>query len=319
MSSPNHPTSDIVDSFSSKSLDYIPASPDYFLTSPGNTSSNSSVNPSGLILIASPTPSLFHDDPYMKVMYAYYAKESPIPTPMTSSTVLSPSSTIEEILNYLEELSFYRIEKMEERLVNGWMVIQRDFYELKTELEKIRSQISELQKKNLGQKDKIAFARFKISILKQPLRISKLVTSSEGAVGLIRWFKGTESVFSCSNFTEDCKVNFATGTLTEEALSWWNSFAQPIRIEKAYKITWVKFKKLLIKKYYTWTEFQKKEDEFYHLTVKGNDLKIYVRRFQEFTTLCPTMVSDSKKLLEAFIVGLPRCVEGNVTASKLKL
>nr|GEZ69715.1 reverse transcriptase domain-containing protein [Tanacetum cinerariifolium] len=50
------------------------------------------------------------------------------------------------------------------------------------------------------------------------------------------------------NCTEDCKVKFATGTLTEEALSWWNSFAQPIGIEEAYKITWVKFKKLLINK-----------------------------------------------------------------------
>ncbi|GJR34753.1 hypothetical protein Tco_1210437 [Tanacetum coccineum] len=60
---------------------------------------------------------------------------------------------------------------------------------------------------------------------------------SEGAVGLIRWFERTESVFSRSNCTEDCKVKFATGTLTEEALSWWNSFAQPIRIEEAYKIT----------------------------------------------------------------------------------
>ncbi|GKB06167.1 hypothetical protein Tco_0834400 [Tanacetum coccineum] len=59
----------------------------------------------------------------------------------------------------------------------------------------------------------------------------------EGAIGLIRWFERTESVFSCSNCTEDCKVKFATGTLTEEALSWWNSFAQPIGIEEAYKIT----------------------------------------------------------------------------------
>nr|GEW27900.1 reverse transcriptase domain-containing protein [Tanacetum cinerariifolium] len=60
---------------------------------------------------------------------------------------------------------------------------------------------------------------------------------SEGAVGLIRWFEHTESVFSHSNCIEDCKVKFATGTLTEEALSGWNSFAQPIGIEKAYKIT----------------------------------------------------------------------------------
>nr|GEU50203.1 zinc finger, CCHC-type [Tanacetum cinerariifolium] len=90
MSSSNHLTSDIEDAFSSK----YPGFPDYFLTSLGNTFSDSSVNPSGLIPIASPTMSLFHDDPYMKVMHAYYAKESPIPTPITSSTVLSPSPVL---------------------------------------------------------------------------------------------------------------------------------------------------------------------------------------------------------------------------------
>ncbi|GJW98213.1 hypothetical protein Tco_0180021 [Tanacetum coccineum] len=71
---------------------------------------------------------------------------------------------------------------------------------------------------------------------------------SKGAVGLIRWFERFESVFSRSNYTKDCKVKFATAILTEEALSWWNSFAQPIGIEEAYKVTWIEFKKLLIKK-----------------------------------------------------------------------
>ncbi|GKC88152.1 reverse transcriptase domain-containing protein [Tanacetum coccineum] len=61
---------------------------------------------------------------------------------------------------------------------------------------------------------------------------------TEGVVGLIRWFERTESVFLRSNCTEDCKVKFVTGTLTEEALSWWNSFAHPIGIEEAYKIPW---------------------------------------------------------------------------------
>ncbi|GJR41810.1 hypothetical protein Tco_1309913 [Tanacetum coccineum] len=68
MSSPNHPTSDIEDAFSSNFLDYIPASPDYFLASSGNTSSESSNNSSGLVPIASPTLSLFPNDPYMKVI-----------------------------------------------------------------------------------------------------------------------------------------------------------------------------------------------------------------------------------------------------------
>ncbi|GJU02114.1 hypothetical protein Tco_1112452 [Tanacetum coccineum] len=58
------------------------------------------------------------------------------------------------------------------------------------------------------------------------------------------------------------------------------------------------------------------EDEFYNLTVKGNDLKTYIRRFQELAILCPTMVPNSEKLMEVFIGGLPRSIEGNVTASK---
>ncbi|GKA76159.1 reverse transcriptase domain-containing protein [Tanacetum coccineum] len=139
---------------------------------------------------------------------------------------------------------------------------------------------------------------------------------TEGAVGLIYWFERTESVFSHSNCTEECKVKFATSTLTEEALSWWNSFAQPIGIVEAYKITWSKFKKLLIKKYCPRTAVKKMVDEFYNLTVKGNDLKTYVRRFQELAVLCPNMVPNSEKLMEVFIRGLPRSIEGNVTASK---
>nr|GEX97213.1 reverse transcriptase domain-containing protein [Tanacetum cinerariifolium] len=109
------------------------------------------------------------------------------------------------------------------------------------------------------------------------------VKGSKGVVGLIRLFERTKSVFSRSNYIEDCKVEF---------------------------------KKLLIKKYCPRTEIQKMEDEFYHLTVKGNDLKTYMRRFQELATLCPTMVSNSKNMLEAFIGGLPRSIEGNVTISK---
>ncbi|GKA72985.1 hypothetical protein Tco_0779201 [Tanacetum coccineum] len=58
------------------------------------------------------------------------------------------------------------------------------------------------------------------------------------------------------------------------------------------------------------------KDEFYHLTVKGNNLKTYVRRFQELETLCPTMVPDSGKMMEVFIGGLPQSIEGNVTTSK---
>ncbi|GJZ60106.1 reverse transcriptase domain-containing protein [Tanacetum coccineum] len=116
----------------------------------------------------------------------------------------------------------------------------------------------------------------------------------KGAVGLIRWLEQTES----------------------DALSWWNSSAKPIGIEQADKIVWTELKRLLTNKYCPQTEVKKMEDEFYNLVVKGNDLKTYARKFQELAVLCPNMVPNTKKLMEAFIGGLPKSIEGNVTASK---
>ncbi|GKA03159.1 reverse transcriptase domain-containing protein, partial [Tanacetum coccineum] len=84
---------------------------------------------------------------------------------------------------------------------------------------------------------------------------------TEGAVGLIRWFERTESVFSRSRCAEENKVTFATGTLTDDALSWWNAYAQPMGIEQANQITWTELKRLLTNKYCPQTEIRKMEEE----------------------------------------------------------
>ncbi|GJT75146.1 reverse transcriptase domain-containing protein [Tanacetum coccineum] len=83
-------------------------------------------------------------------------------------------------------------------------------------------------------------------------------------------------------------------------------------IEKSLNV----IKYCLLDKYCPRTEVKKMEDEFYNLVVKGNDLKTYIRRFQELAVLCPNMVPNAEKLMEVFINGLPRSIEGNVTASK---
>nr|GEV48334.1 retrovirus-related Pol polyprotein from transposon TNT 1-94 [Tanacetum cinerariifolium] len=142
------------------------------------------------------------------------------------------------------------------------------------------------------------------------------LNGAEGAIGLIRWFERTESVFSRSRCAEENNVTFASGTLTDDALSWRNAYAQPIGIEQANQIIWTELKRLLTNKYCPRTEIKKMEEELYNLIIKGNDLKPYVRRFQELTVLCPNMVPNTKKLLEAFIGGLPQSIEGNVTAFK---
>ncbi|GKA31659.1 hypothetical protein Tco_0717964 [Tanacetum coccineum] len=63
---------------------------------------------------------------------------------------------------------------------------------------------------------------------------------------------------SCQPFY--LNVKFATGTLIEDALSWWNSYAKPIGIEQADKIAWTELKRLLTNKYCPRTEVKKMED-----------------------------------------------------------
>ncbi|GKA05995.1 hypothetical protein Tco_0685115 [Tanacetum coccineum] len=219
MSSPNHSTSDIEDVVSSMNiLNYTSVSSDYFLASSGSSSFNSSKNSKDNMI--PPVFSPFYNNPYLKDVQAFYAKESleSPPAPITPQTVLTPSPVlppsllfdpryffvleellpskkqtclpslsstnpsqnqtcdlhhekqIEDILNYLKELSFHRVEKMEEGHINDRMIIQKDGNELKTELKRVRSQITKLQRKQLGQRDKIAFAYFRISDLEKIIK-----------------------------------------------------------------------------------------------------------------------------------------------------
>ncbi|GKB39169.1 hypothetical protein Tco_0884111 [Tanacetum coccineum] len=92
---------------------------------------------------------------------------------------------------------------------------------------------------------------------------------TEGAVGLIRWFERTESVFSRSRCAKENKVTFATGTLTDDALSWWNAYAQPMGIEQANRTTWTELKRLLTNKYCPRTEIRKHERNFTSRVYKG--------------------------------------------------
>ncbi|GKD68471.1 hypothetical protein Tco_1322561, partial [Tanacetum coccineum] len=50
-------------------------------------------------------------------------------------------------------------------------------------------------------------------------------------------YKEFINLFSHSKCAEEDRVTFATGTLTDDALSWWNAYAQPIGIEQANRIT----------------------------------------------------------------------------------
>nr|GEV80179.1 putative reverse transcriptase domain-containing protein [Tanacetum cinerariifolium] len=349
MSSPNHPILDIKDAFSSNFPDYILTSPNYALASPGKTFSKSSNDSFGFVLIASPSLSLFHDDPYMKVMHGYYAKESPIPPPellppkkrgydrSSSFTSTLPQEfkiresshktslerheeQIEEILNHLDELSLDRTKNIKDNIEGLG----------KESSLPVRLIIST----PLGYPfDEFIFTKLDIIIPMPPKRTStsaapamtqdairqlvvdSVTTALEAQATTMAYTKNLnrntrprETPVAKrgnykDNYAEENKVTFATGTITDDALSWWNAYTQPIGTEQANKTTWTELKRLLTNKYCPRNEVNKMEDEFYNLIVKGNDLKTYVKRFQELAVLCPNMeaIRIAQRLMDQII------------------
>ncbi|GJR09055.1 putative reverse transcriptase domain-containing protein, partial [Tanacetum coccineum] len=113
----------------------------------------------------------------------------------------------------------------------------------------------------------------------QPLNFK----GTEGVVGLIRWFEKMETVFHISNCPEKSQVKYATCTLLDSALTWWNSHKRTIGTEAAFAMSWRELMKLMTKVYCPRNEIQKMETELWNLTVKNNDLTAYTQRFQELT------------------------------------
>nr|GEU77719.1 retrovirus-related Pol polyprotein from transposon TNT 1-94 [Tanacetum cinerariifolium] len=168
MSSPNHPTSNIEDAFSSNFSDYILTSPDYSPASQRNTSSKSSNNSYGLVPIASPTLSLFNDDPYMKVMHAYDTIIPPqvlIPPP----TIMPLSPMLSSIFKnsfFLRKYYHQRNEAMNDHPP----LLLPYLKHLRWEKVLIRQEAN-------GNNNKISLACFRISTLELILRMSKFATN----------------------------------------------------------------------------------------------------------------------------------------------
>ncbi|GKC11819.1 hypothetical protein Tco_1008601 [Tanacetum coccineum] len=188
--------------YTSVSLDYFSASSDVQaiyakelpISSPDPITPPAILTPS-LVL----PPSLLFDPRYLFVLEELLPPKKRIHSPFSSSTtffnssrnqtrnLVSPSSSVytstppqvfeigkcsdkrylkHHILNYLDELYLHHIDKMEEGHIDR-MIIRRNSDKLKTKLKKIHTQIIKLQKKQLGQKDKIAFAHYRISDLQR--------------------------------------------------------------------------------------------------------------------------------------------------------
>ncbi|KAJ9538121.1 hypothetical protein OSB04_030854 [Centaurea solstitialis] len=141
---------------------------------------------------------------------------------------------------------------------------------------------------------------------------------TEGAVGLLAWIKGMESVLHISKCLERNKVEYAACLLQGRALTWWNTQVQVRGRDATGQITWEDFKKMLKEEFCPRSEIQKLEAELWHHEMKGNDITTYTTRFHELAKLVPHLVTPEQNRVDRYVWGLSPEIRGNVTAADPK-
>ncbi|GJW93823.1 hypothetical protein Tco_0173495 [Tanacetum coccineum] len=151
MSSPDHPTSNLEDAFSSNFPNYVPpASPDYVPASPGKTYSSAS-NSFGIFHTPKPQEFFLPEGLLSPTKSSSSTPSQPqafeIGETSQKSTIERHEEQIQDILNSLDALPIERIEHIKngiEGLRKGWIIIQQDFDSLEAELQQARAQITKL-------------------------------------------------------------------------------------------------------------------------------------------------------------------------------
>ncbi|GJW24769.1 hypothetical protein Tco_0038580 [Tanacetum coccineum] len=194
-------------------------------------------------LLATLVFSPLHDDPYMEIMQAYDAtnNELPIPplqAPISPLTVVSLSLVL-SLSPMFDSRDFFPLKEISppkyiETLVESPIPISpsssigslspaaikklvADSVSAALEAQAATMAGTSNPNRNTGPTGTpvTKMGNYKEFISCQPFYFN----GTEGAIDLIRWFEQTKSVFSHSKCAEENKVTFATGTVTDDALS----------------------------------------------------------------------------------------------------
>nr|GEX13518.1 reverse transcriptase domain-containing protein [Tanacetum cinerariifolium] len=160
----------------------------------------------------------------------------------------------------------------------------RDFDQLETKLQEARTQISRFQREQIRHDDEIVLARVRTST--QEILIEDIQNDSQ------------EDINICSTSHESAiNININKLVADSVAAALEAQAATMANTDNTNRNT--RERKALVAR---------------KCSYKDNSTKDCKVKFA--TVLYPTMVPNSEKLMEVFIGGLPRSIEGNVTASK---
>ncbi|GJZ94564.1 hypothetical protein Tco_0666767 [Tanacetum coccineum] len=139
--------------------------------------------------------------------------------------------------------------------------------------------------------------------------------TNDGASGSAGGVRHTDRGCSYKELLNRKPFKYATCTLLDGALTWWNAYAQFIGLDVAYETSWKKLKKMMTKEYCPRNELQKMEIEFWNLLLEGIDMTGYIWGLKEeikgnVTSFKPITIQDAIRMSHDL---MDQVVRGKVT------
>ncbi|GJU66869.1 reverse transcriptase domain-containing protein [Tanacetum coccineum] len=137
-----------------------------------------------------------------------------------------------------------------------------------------------------------------------------------GAIALTRWIEKMENVIDNSGCVENQKVRYATSSLVNKALTWWNTQCQARGRVAAMALSWDDFKALMVEEFCLSNEMEKLENEFWNHKMVGANHAAYTDRFHELAKLVPHLVTPESSRIKRYIAGLAPEIRGMLRATQ---
>nr|GEU60508.1 putative reverse transcriptase domain-containing protein [Tanacetum cinerariifolium] len=248
-----------------------------------------------IVPIASPTPLIFHDDPYIKVLQAFYTEKSPIPPP-----IITPPSSMPNPQEFFLPKEYSSPKKQDHDQSSSYTSTLTQALEIgeiscKTSLEQHEEEIEGI----LNHLDKLSLNRIKH--IEDKIKGLGQASASEAPA----MTQAAIRKLVVKSVATALEIQAATMASADNA----NRNLEPREAPVARKCSYKEFMSCQPFNFkgsecaiglICW--FERTESVFSHSNCI-EDCKV------NFST-------DSKKMMEAFIGGLSRSIKGNVTASK---
>ncbi|GKB79065.1 putative reverse transcriptase domain-containing protein [Tanacetum coccineum] len=112
------------------------------------------------------------------------------------------------------------------------------------------------------------------------------------------------------------RVKHAASCFVNKALTWWNTQVQARGREAEIGMSWNDFRSLLMEDFCPSNEMGKLDNEFWNLTMVGDNHVAYSDRFHELAKLVPHMVTPESSRIKRYINGLAPQIRGMLRATQ---